>query len=75
MRLNDKLSTAFSRAHHVGRVDRFIGRDEYQIFNAGVDRRLDNLSRTKNVVQDAGDNVGFNQGHVLIRGGVIDRLD
>ncbi len=73
--LQHHLGEALGRAHHVGRIDRLVGRDEHEGLDLGLVRSLGRVPGRDHIVVNALDHVLLDDRHVLVRGRVIDRLD
>src|SRR5690606_17323197 len=74
-RLQDDLREALGRAHHIGRIDGFVRRNENESFDAALQRRLGRVHRAEDVVVDSFDDVLLHDRHVLVGGRVVDRLN
>ena len=72
--LQHELGQALGRTHDVCRIDRLVGRDQHERFNTRLERRLGGVPRTDHVVVNALDHVVLDDRHVLVGGGVVDRL-
>ena len=71
--LADDLGKPLGRTHHVGRVDRLVGRHEHELLDLRADRRAREHPRAVGVVAHRLPRVGLlHQRHVLVRAGVED---
>ncbi len=72
--LQHELRQPLGRAHDVRGVHRLVGGDQHEGLDATLERRLRRVPGADDVVVDAFDDVVLDDRHVLVGGGVIDRL-
>ena len=75
IRLQNELSQALGRAHHAGRTDRFVGRDQDEGLNAGVHRSPGSMQGAKHIVEYALEKILLNDRYMLVSGGMVNRLN
>ena len=71
-RLYDQLRHAFGCAHDVGGAHRLVGGNEHEGGHAGARCRAARGQGAENIVFRAFGDIGFHDGHVFVRGCVID---
>ena len=64
--LDDQFGEPLRRAHHVGRVHRFVGRDQDEAVDAELVGRLGHQPRAAHVVLDRLARVLLHERHVLV---------
>jgi hypothetical protein len=73
-RLQVNLRASFRRAHHTAWVDRFVGGDEDEAFDAMLDCHFSHEGGSEHIVPDRLGRLVLQHGHVLVRSRVEDRL-
>ena len=73
-RLKDHLGQTFCRAHDVGWTHRLVRTDEQEIGHTIGNREADEQPRGSNVIADSFQRIVLDHGHMLVGGGVEDRI-
>ena len=73
-RLQNQLGHAFAGTHHIGRAHGLVGGYQNKVFNPTAHSRPRHVERAKNIVVHADGRIGFDDGHVLVGGSVVDRV-
>ena len=71
---HDLLGDPLRRRHHAARRGGLVGGDADEVGAGGADTRVDDVRRSGDVREDRFARVLFEDGHVLVRGGVEDDL-
>jgi hypothetical protein len=73
--IENTVREPFRCAHDVGRADRLVGRDQDARLDLGLERCTDDGQAAEDVVSQPLLDVRFDERHVLVSGGMVDRLD
>ncbi len=72
--LQHDFGEALGRAHHIGGIDRLVGRYQNEGLDVGLMRRLGRIPGGDDIVINARDDILFDDGHMLVGGRVVHRL-